>query len=108
MLRFEKYRSHGFKTAHTHYKKGEDVTRQGLAYTPADMERLTSQGLPVTSQEVAARFYDGDQSTDFNIPSDRIRGNDINDLWEQDKTIRAKAKKAYYASKQAKQEPKKD
>lgn len=102
MSRFNKYRYHGIKTCNTHYKEGEDVTRQGLAYTPADMERMTAQGLPIQSGEIAAKFYDGDAGSDFHLTSDRIKGNDVNDLWEEHKEITKKAKKAYQASKDSK------
>lgn len=111
MSRFDKYLGHGSKMAKTHYKEGEDVTRQGLAYTPADMERMTAQGLPIQSGEIAAKFYDGDQGSDFLLTSDRIKGNDVNDLWEEHRSIIKKAKKAYQASqasKRSSKEPKKD
>ena len=104
MTRFDKYRYHGLKTTKTHITEGEAVTRQGLAYTPADMERMTAQGIPVSSQEIAARFYDGDHGSDFNVTSDREKGVDVNDLWEQDNDIREKARKAYKASKKLKDE----
>lgn len=106
MNRFDKYLGHGVKTTRARYKEGEDVTRQGLAYTPADMERMTAQGIPINSQEIASRFYDGDNGSDFNISSDRVKGNDVNDLWEEHQTITKKAKTAYKASKESK-EPKK-
>lgn len=99
MNRFEKYRGHGFKNTRATSKDGELVTRQGLAYTPADMEKLTAQGIPVQSQEIAARFYDGDQRFDFFVSDDRIRQNDINDLWEKDKSIRKRAREASKKSK---------
>lgn len=104
MTRFDKYKYHGLRTTRTIVKDGEDVTRQGLAYTPADMARMTAQGIPVTSKEIASRFYDGDDHSDFHVSSDRVKGNDVNDLWEADKTLRQKAKNAYIESKKHKSE----
>lgn len=104
MLRFEKYKNHGVRNTRTSYKGDEDVTRQGLAYTPADMERMTAHGMPIHQQEIASRFYDGDDKSDFHVTSDRIRGNDVNDLWEEHKSITKKAREAYQASKRAKKE----
>ena len=102
MNRFEKYLTHGCRSCHTSFKENDDVTKQGLAYTPADMARLTAQGIPVSNKEIESKFYDGDDGSDFFVSSDRVKGNDINDLWEEEKLIRAKAKSAYKASKQSK------
>lgn len=102
MNRFEKYRGHGFKNTRTAYTDGEVVTRSGLAYTPADMERMTAQGIPVHTTDVNTRFYDGDDRNDFFVTSDRIRQNDINDLWEGDMDIRERARAAHKESKKSK------
>lgn len=101
-IRFAKYCGRGCKSAHTHYKDGEDVTRQGLAYTPADMERMQAHGMPVRNPEIESMYYDGDTSNDFNVTSDRVRYNDVNDLWEENQAIRARARSAYKASKASK------
>lgn len=105
-IRFAKYCCSGCKRAHTHYKDGEDVTRPGLAYTPADMERMHSHGMPVRNPEIEAMYYDGDQKSDFNVTSDRVRSNDVNDLWEEHQSIRAKARLAYKASRAVKSDNK--
>lgn len=104
MTRFDKYRYHGLHNTHVRVKETDSPTRQGLAYTPADMERLTAQGIPIQSGELAAQYYDGDTGSDFNITSDRIKTNTINDLWEEHQDIIEKAKKAYRASKKPKTE----
>lgn len=102
MTRFDKYHCHGLHTCRVKSKDGDDVTRQGLAYTPADMEKMLSHGMPINSANMAAQFYDGDDSNNIVITSDRQKGRDINDMWEEHQTIIQKAKKAYYASKQSK------
>lgn len=102
MSRFDLYRGHGLKKCRAQRRETDDVTRQGLAYTPADMERMTARGMPIQSQEIAARFYDGDDGSDFGLPSDRVKGNDVNDLWEEHQSIKKKAKEAYKASRESK------
>ena len=104
MTRFDKYRYHGFRTTRVRVEEGEAVTRQGLAYTPAQMAKLTEKGLPVTSAEIAAQFYDGDEGSDFFVTSDREKGKDINDLWEEDKDTHEKFKKAAEESKKFKKD----
>lgn len=99
MNRFDKYLGSGIKYATTPSSESDDVTRQGLAYTPADMEKMLSQGLPVSSKELASRFYDGDDKSDFFVSSDRVRNNDVNDLWEESQDIRARARAAYKESR---------
>lgn len=97
--RFSKYCGRGCKSTHTAYKDGEDVTRQGLAYTPADMEKMQAHGMPIRNPEIESMYYDGDQKKDFNVTSDRVRYNDVNDLWEENQTFRQKARNAYRASR---------
>lgn len=102
MTRFDKYRYHGLHTCRVKPKEGDDVTRQGLAYTPADMERMLAQGLPINSANMAAEFYDGDDTNEIVITSDRDPSKDINDLWEEDIELREKMKRVYHASKKSK------
>lgn len=99
MNRFDKYRGHGLKSTRATTKENELVTRSGLAYTPADMERLTAHGIPVHQNDINTKFYDGDDKSDFFVTSDRIRSNDINDMWEEHQNIVSRAKKAHMASK---------
>lgn len=88
MIRFQRYFGHGFKNKKETKLKPHEITRSGLAYTPADMERMVANGIPVQSQELATRFYDGKPDASFNdITSDRIKSNDINDLWEEHQRI---------------------
>lgn len=99
--RFDIYKGHGVRTCAPHSEKNELVTRQGLALTPADVSRLTSQGMPVNTQN-AQIFYDGDSNPTPYVTSERRRGVDVADLWEEHQQIVAKAKKAHAASKKPK------
>lgn len=99
-IRFSRYLGHGVVNKAKCPAKPHEVTRSGLAYTPADMERMTANGIPIQSQELAARFYDGKPDVSFDdITSDRVKSNDVNDLWEEHQGIISRAKKVYHASK---------
>lgn len=105
MNRFERYRGHGFKTAKKCVAKPHEITRSGLAYTPADMERMVANGIPIQSQELATRFYDGSLEMKFSdLTSDRIKDNDLNDLWEEHKSINSKKARFVKSHKRSKSE----
>lgn len=107
MSRFDRYHNHGIRNKQNTVVKSHEITRSGLAYTPADMERMTASGIPIQSQELAAKFYDGKADASFSeVTSDRIKTNDVNDLWEEHQSIVSKAKKAHYASKAKAKNPK--
>lgn len=65
--------------------------RPNLAVTPVQMARMTEQGVAVTSQ-IASDFNDGDTSPSFEVPIDRVRGIDVVELWESQKTARLHVK----------------
>lgn len=100
--RFDIYKNHGVRTCAPHSQANELVTRQGLAMTPSDVARLTAQGMPVNTQNVSM-FYDGEPNPSPYVTSERRRGVDVADLWEEHEHIVAKAKKAYVASKKSKE-----
>lgn len=84
MSRFDRYKNHGLRNKKSTHVEPYEVTRSGLAYTPADMERMTANGIPIQSAELAARYYDGSPDAKFSdLTSDRIKSNDVNDLWEE-------------------------
>lgn len=75
----------------------EPVVRNGLAYTPADMARLTERGMPVNSLSASTLFTDGEVNPSFDITSDRTRHVDVADLWEEHQQIISRARKAQKA-----------
>lgn len=102
MNRFKRYFGHGFRNTSHCKAKSHEVTRSGLAYTPADMERMVANGIPVQSQELATRFYDGKPDADFSdITSDRLKENDLNDLWEEHQRINKKMSKVRSKAKKS-------
>ena len=103
MSRLEKYKSHGICSCAPKCREDEDKTRQGLAYTPSQMYELTAKGLPVNNVNNQKLYFDGTPDATFHVGSDRLRGVDVADLWEQDQKLRIKAHKAALAAKRAKQ-----
>lgn len=93
-IRHKRYYSCGHRTAVCKRGENESVVKDGLAYSPADMARLTDRGIPVNSLAAAKTFYDGDTSDSFHVGAERERFVDVNDLWEKHVQLRAKAKKA--------------
>lgn len=63
-------------------KDYEIEPKSGLAYTPADMARMHSAGMPVNSANLINSFCDGDKNPSFELPIERQRGVDIAEVWE--------------------------
>lgn len=109
MNRFKRYFGHGFRNKRECKALPYEITKSGLAYTPADMERMTSQGIPIQSQDLSAQFYDGSPDASFDdITSDRIKSNDINDMWEEHQKFIKFARHAKKNSKKVTSKTKKD
>lgn len=77
----------------------EDIpVRPNLAVTPAQMAKMTEQGVAVSSQ-IASDFNDGETNVSFVLPVDRVRGMDIVDFWESEKSARQRIKAHIDANK---------
>lgn len=101
-IRLKNYRNHGSgHVAMCERKEHEAVVREGLAYSPADMARMTDRGMPVNGLNASQVFIDGEENPSFHITSDRKRYVDVADLWEEDQTIREKARNAARARHRA-------
>lgn len=100
--RFDIYKDHGCKLCSCRTKNNELSTRQGLALTPADVSRLTSQGMPVNVDN-ARMFYDGEPNPTPYVTSERRRGVDVAELWERHQQIINRAREAHKKMKQSKQ-----
>lgn len=93
MDRIKRYVNHGIKL--TYYKcEPHEKVREGLAYTPSQIAALTARGLPVNSLNTQSAYFDGSENASSFIPSDQKRHVDVADLWEEQQTIREKARKA--------------
>lgn len=100
--RFLIFRNHGQRSVVCSRKETEPVVRNGLAYSPADMARLTERGMPVNSLSAGKAYYDGEENPSFFVTSDRERFVDVCDLWEQHQNIRDKARAANMKRKNSK------
>ena len=98
--RFQIFRDHGkVRGALCEKCEHEEVVRQGLSYSPADMARLTERGMPVNAINTGVAYIDGEENPSFDVTSDRQRHVDVCDLWEQHMNLRDKARKAARAKK---------
>ena len=99
MKRLNRYKNVG-KNIYTCPKCDNDtVVREGLAYSPADMARLTERGMPVNSINNGKVFIDGEENPTFTVTDDRCRHIDVCDLWERHMVLRDKARAAAKAKK---------
>lgn len=74
-----------------HYKfvptSTDEKVMPNLAVTPAQMQKMTNNGVAVSSQGVSD-FFDGEVNPSFDLPVDRLRGVDIVEVWESQKSSR--------------------
>ena len=91
--RLRKYFGKGARVCAPVRKDGELVVREGLSMTPADIARLTSRGMPINQQNVGM-FQDGEPNPSPYVTSERRRGVDVADLWEEHNRILQKARAA--------------
>lgn len=73
----------------------ETVVQNGLSITPSDMARLTSQGVPISANNLGVTYQEGVKSSDFTVPAEYVRGVDMADLWNQKMDSRVNARKVY-------------
>lgn len=95
------YRNHGLISSAPIRGEFEPVVRGGLAMSPADMARLAARGMPINQQNVGV-FQDGEPNPSPYVTSERRRGVDVAELWEEHEKIVQKckaARKAAYKSK---------
>ena len=76
----------------------DPIVRNGLALTPADMNKMVMQGIPIGAQ-INAHFADDDfrAANDFDVPIQDRRGVDVAEVWEH--SLDAKKKIRDYFSK---------
>lgn len=59
----------------------EPVVGSNLAYDLSDLDYLRRQGKPISPANVEGMYYDGETNVSADLPLDRMRGVDINDMW---------------------------
>lgn len=76
-----------------YYRETRNPVKQGLAYTPAVMDKMRMQGIPIqANQPPAELFDDGDTTSNYEVPLNRRRGIDVADVWEMAQESRSKFK----------------
>lgn len=69
-----------------------------LALTPSKMMALAEKGIPISSQNLGNQYFEGEVNPSWDVPLDRQRGVDVNDMWNHNENVRKKLK---VASKEA-------
>lgn len=82
--------------------KGETVVQSGLAYTPADMQRMAERGVTINSQNMEGSYYYEPPTKDFDVPLLDTRGVDPADVWNAQMDARDKLINSSKAAKAAK------
>lgn len=88
--------------AHVNSDLGETKVQSGLAYTPADMQRMAERGVAVSSQNMEGSYYYEPASKDFDVSLMDSRGVDPADIWNAQMDARDKLNKSSKAAKAAK------
>lgn len=65
-----------------------------LALTPAKMMKMAERGIPISSQTLNNEYFDGDIKVSWEVPMDRQRGVDVNDMWNHNEDVRKRLKSA--------------
>lgn len=69
------------------------LTIPDLAMTPAQMMSLAENGIPISNQHLNNEYYDGDVNISDDIPLDRQRGVDVNEMWNKKQDVKKALKK---------------
>lgn len=59
-----------------------------LALTPTQMLKMQEKGIPISSHNFVNEYYDGDFNCSWDVPLDRQRGVDINDMWNHSENVK--------------------
>lgn len=76
---------------------GNVSVQNDLAITPAQMLRMTEQGIPVTpaNMSASAQLFEGTPTESWVIPADMLRGADMADAWNAQQDARRSVYKAH-------------
>lgn len=85
-------------------KSYETAVQNGLGVTPADMARLTQQGVPISSNNLGVTYQEGVKNSDFTVPAEYCRAVDIADLWNMKMSSRQRAKDVFQKVSQSQTE----
>lgn len=86
-----------------YYREKRNPVKQGLAYTPAMMDKMRVQGIPIQSNNLPEELFDdGDKTNSYDVPLYRQRGIDVADVWIMEQESKSKLKQ--FAKKQQQQQ----
>lgn len=91
--RLFKYACRATHTCSCNRCDGEPVVREGLAMSPSDVAAMTARGMPVNQKNLSL-FQDGEPNPSPYVTSERRRGVDVAELWEEHQRILKKARSA--------------
>lgn len=57
--------------------------QNSLAVTPSEMKQLADEGIPISAQQNAASYFDGDTTPYVDVPSEFRRGYDAIDAYTE-------------------------
>lgn len=66
------------------------VTVDGLSYSPAEMAKMISKGISVSTSNFESQFYDGSTDVSAGVPFEHQRGIDIVDAWNVEQDAKTK------------------
>lgn len=72
----------------------EPVVHDGLALTPSDVEKMASQGIPVSLAN-QSQFMNDDTNKGWSVPAEFQTNNDRNSIWELSKQAKSKLVQAF-------------
>lgn len=86
----------------TPFSEGEYPVESGLAYTPADMQRMATKGISINSMNMEGSYYYEAQSKSWDIPIADRRGVDPADIWNAQMSARDNLRSADKKARAAK------
>lgn len=66
-----------------------------LVVTPAQMQKMTEKGIPISAQNLSMTPQDGQPNPSWDLPLDQLRGIDPAQMWEESQIIKQRAKRAH-------------
>lgn len=78
----------------------EEPTRPNCVITPSEAYQMVQKGIPVSLPNRPEDYSDGDTSQSWDIPIERLRGVDVNDIFEATWNAREKIRKSHIKDKE--------
>lgn len=69
--------------------------QQGCSISPSEISTMHKRGLAISAQLNDELFYDGDDSRIIDVPIERLRGVDVNDIWNASQDAKKKLLNAH-------------